>query len=191
MHIDESTFPLRTPRLLIRPLEPDDASRMVVFTKTNRDHLAPWEPQRTDYYFTVDYWAQEIAHAREEMQAGRALRMIMLDREQPDGPVVGRINYNNIVRGVFQATHLGYALDESSQGRGLMSEALMAANQYVFDTLGLHRIMANYMPNNTRSGTLLERLGFEKEGLARQYLQIAGRWEDHILTSILNPADSD
>ena len=49
--------------------------------------------------------------------------------------------------------------------------------------------MANYMPNNTRSGTLLERLGFEKEGLARQYLQIAGRWEDHILTSKLNPAD--
>jgi ribosomal-protein-alanine N-acetyltransferase len=191
MSFDESIFTVTTERLVIRPLVPDDAARMVAFATTNREHLAPWEPLRTDYYFTVNYWLQEIAHAREEMLADRALRMIMLLRAHPEGAVIGRINYNNIVRGVFQATHLGYALDESSQGQGLMSEALAATNQLMFDTLGLHRIMANYMPNNARSGTLLERLGFEKEGLARQYLQIAGRWEDHILTSRLNPADSE
>lgn len=48
---------------------------------------------------------------------------------------------------------------------------------------GLHRIMANYCPENVRSGKLLARLGFEQEGLARDYLYLNGRWRDHILTS--------
>jgi ribosomal-protein-alanine N-acetyltransferase len=56
----------------------------------------------------------------------------------------------------------------------------------MFDDLGLHRIMAGYLPHNKRSGKLLDRLGFEKEGLARKYLKINGRWEDHLLTSLIN-----
>jgi len=46
--------------------------------------------------------------------------------------------------------------------------------------------MAGYLPHNERSGKLLDRLGFEKEGLARKYLKINGRWEDHLLTSLIN-----
>jgi ribosomal-protein-alanine N-acetyltransferase len=69
-----------------------------------------------------------------------------------------------------------------------MREALLKANAYVFDSLGLHRIMANYMPSNERSAHVLDRLGFTREGLAKDYLKIDGRWEDHILTSLINPA---
>jgi ribosomal-protein-alanine N-acetyltransferase len=39
------------------------------------------------------------------------------------------------------------------------------------------------MPGNERSARLLQRLGFEQEGYAKRYLQIAGVWEDHVLTS--------
>jgi ribosomal-protein-alanine N-acetyltransferase len=67
-----------------------------------------------------------------------------------------------------------------------MFEALSLTNAYMFDDLGLHRIMAGYLPHNERSGKLLDRLGFEKEGLARKYLKINGRWEDHLLTSLIN-----
>jgi ribosomal-protein-alanine N-acetyltransferase len=49
--------------------------------------------------------------------------------------------------------------------------------------------MANYMPRNARSGDLLARLGFTVEGKASQYLQINGVWEDHVLTSRINPKD--
>jgi len=182
-------FPLTTERLIIRPLATDDVSRMVTFTRANREFLGPWEPTRSDYYFTEDYWQREIGHSLEEMAEERALRLIMLPLENPKGPVVGRINYNNIIRGVFQSTHLGYAIAETYEGKGLMFEALKAANAFMFDHLRLHRLMANYMPHNTRSGTLLKRLGFEKEGLARAYLKIAGKWEDHILTSKINSSD--
>lgn len=84
------------------------------------------------------------------------------------------------------ACYLGYSVDHSYQGRGVMYEALDTLIQMVFSQFGLHRIMANYMPRNERSGRLLQRLGFEKEGYAKDYLKIAGRWEDHILTSRTN-----
>ena len=67
-----------------------------------------------------------------------------------------------------------------------MYEALRAAIEYAFDTKKLHRIMANYMLANVRSGKLLRRLNFSVEGFARDYLRIAGKWEDHVLSALTN-----
>jgi ribosomal-protein-alanine N-acetyltransferase len=58
---------------------------------------------------------------------------------------------------------------------------------HAFGALGLHRMMASYMPRNRRSGTVLRRAGFVVEGYARAYLMINGRWEDHLMTAIVNP----
>jgi ribosomal-protein-alanine N-acetyltransferase len=70
-----------------------------------------------------------------------------------------------------------------------MHEALSAAIDHVFSQYRLHRIMANHRPENLRSGKLLTKLGFEREGLARAYLKINGTWADHVLTSRINPRD--
>lgn len=67
-----------------------------------------------------------------------------------------------------------------------MYEALTAAVKYTFEEMNLHRIMANYMPANERSGKLLRQLGFTLEGYARDYLLLEGGWRDHILTSLIN-----
>lgn len=186
MHESPSEIVLTTERVTIRLPRYSDVDRLVAFAVENRDHLAPWEPLRTDEYFTTSFWREEVESARRELLHGRGLRLIMLLHGDPRERIIGRINYNNIVRGVFQACHLGYALGAAAQGLGLMAEALQATNAFVFDELGLHRIMANHMPRNTRSSRLLMRLGFVEEGLARDYLQIAGRWEDHVLTSLIN-----
>jgi ribosomal-protein-alanine N-acetyltransferase len=97
------------------------------------------------------------------------------------------VNLNGIVRGVAWYCNLGYGLAENRQGRGIMREALQLAIQYGFKDLNLHRIQANYMPHNRRSGGLLRRLGFTVEGYARDYLYLNGAWEDHVLTSLTNP----
>ena len=68
-----------------------------------------------------------------------------------------------------------------------MFEALTAAIRYMQRTQHIHRIMANYMPHNQRSGDLLARLGFEKEGYAKNYLLIDGQWPDHVLTALTTP----
>src|SRR4029077_11941499 len=95
--------------------------------------------------------------------------------------------FSNIIRGPLQACFLGYALGERHQGTGVMTEALRLAIDYMFREMHIHRISANYMPHNTASAAVLKRLGFTVEGYSRDYLRIEGRWQDHILTSLLDP----
>ena len=101
--------------------------------------------------------------------------------------VIGSVSFTNVSRGALQGCWLGYSLDGREQGNGYMTEALRAAIPHAFRVLKLHRIMAGYMPRNRRSARVLRRLGFRVEGRARQYLLIAGRWEDHVLTSLVKP----
>ena len=107
------------------------------------------------------------------------------------GEIIALVSYTNLVSGAFQACHLGFSIAEKCQGQGLMEQMLAATNRYIFEHLDMHRIMANYMPENKRSARLLIRLGFEKEGLAKSYLKIAGQWRDHVLTAKINPGHGD
>jgi ribosomal-protein-alanine N-acetyltransferase len=118
----------------------------------------------------------------------RAVSHLLL-RGRLTGTVLGECNFTNIVRGPFQACFLGFSIGGRYEGRGLMHEALSAAIDHVFSQYRLHRIMANHRPENLRSGKLLTKLGFEREGLARAYLKINGEWADHVLTSRINPRD--
>jgi [ribosomal protein S5]-alanine N-acetyltransferase len=177
---------IETARLTLITPTRDDAARMLRYVEDNRSHLAPWEPLRSDEYYTLDYWSKDLASSVEEYKQGKSLRLTLLDRNSPSGPIQGHCIFSNIVRGPFQAAYLGYGLDHRAVGKGLMYEALTAAIKYAFDEMNLHRIMANYMPTNERSGKLLRRLGFTVEGYARDYLMLAGKWQDHILTALIN-----
>ncbi|MCP4504626.1 MAG: GNAT family N-acetyltransferase [Deltaproteobacteria bacterium] len=102
--------------------------------------------------------------------------------------LVGLIHFSNVVRGVFQACNLGFSLDHAYVSQGFMHEALDCAQAIVFDEWGLHRVMANHLPENMRSANVLEKLGFGEEGHAKSYLKINGAWRDHVLRSKLNPS---
>ena len=176
-------IPGRRVRLAI--LTPDEAALVQVFLRENREHLAPWEPVRDQAAFELPAIREKLNKSALDYQAGNGFHFAVI--EQSTGKMIGTCNFSNIVRGVFQACHLGYAIAASHEGKGLMSEAVDIGIRYMFETVGLHRIMANYMPRNERSAKLLLRMGFEKEGYAKAYLKIAGVWEDHILTSKINP----
>ena len=175
---------LYTDRLQVRLLEPHEADLMVRFRNENRDHLEPWEPLRRLDFFTEGFWENHLRLTLRDFRESASACFVLLSPSEDE--VLGVCNYTNIVRGTFQSCQLGYALADKHQRKGLMFEALSMTNAYMFDDLGLHRIMAAYLPHNERSGNLLNRLGFEKEGLARKYLKINGRWEDHLLTSLIN-----
>lgn len=182
-------FPdLPTPRLTVRLARPGMQAAMARFLRENfAGHLDRWSPPATTAFFTELFWKERLATAVEEFHAGRAVRFVLQEGASPEDPILGACNYTNIIRGPLLACHLGYQLARSSEGRGLMTEALHATNAFVFDELRLHRIMANYRPENERSARLLDRLGFAREGLARDYLFIDGAWRDHILAALTNP----
>ncbi|MBA3805679.1 MAG: GNAT family N-acetyltransferase [Acidobacteria bacterium] len=180
-------FPLiETERVLLTLPSEDGASRMLAFFEENREHLEKWSPVPPALYYMEDFWRERLVQARSEFEQDQSMKLVLFERHAPAGPVIGVCNFSNFVRGPFQACYLGYSLDHRFEGRGLMLEALKAATQYAFETLRLHRIMANYVPLNERSGRLLRRLGFVVEGYAHDYLLINGRWQDHILTSLTN-----
>jgi ribosomal-protein-alanine N-acetyltransferase len=181
---------LTTARLTVRLAQPGIEAAMTRFLETNyAGHLDRWSPPAVAGYFTEDFWAERLAAAVDDFAADRAVRFVIQPAAAPlDGPVIGSCNYTNIVRGAFQACHLGYQIGRAHEGQGLMAEALRATNAYMFEAIRLHRVMANFRPENARSRRLLERLGFVEEGLARAYLYIDNDWRDHVLTSLVNPA---
>lgn len=177
---------LRTERLIVRLAEIDDVPAIVQFFTENRAHLAPSRPTMDPPFFTEGFWRAQVFAARAEFDADRSVRLFLFDAAEP-GVVAGSVNFTNMVRGGAQLCALGYGLARTYEGKGLMTEALRTAIRYVFDDLNFHRIQANYVPRNERSGRLLRRLGFMVEGYARDFIMLNGVWEDHILTSLVNP----
>ena len=185
---------LESPRLALRLARPGMQGAMARFLGENfPGHLDRWSPPPAPGFFGEAFWAERLAASVDEFHADRAVRFVMQARlagraPPDDAPILGTINYTNIVRGAFHACHLGYQVARAHEGRGLMAEALRATNEFMFDVMRLHRIMANFRPENERSGRLLARLGFVREGLARDYLFIDGAWRDHVLTALTHPA---
>ncbi|SRR5579883_586671 len=177
---------LSTHRLLVRLATSRDVREIVRYYRLNRLFLAPFEPTRSDAFFTEDFWRGQVERNLIEFNYNQSLRLFVFEQERPE-VVVGIINFTQFFHGPFHACVMGYSLAEAKQGKGYMLESANVAIQYVFNELNMHRISANYMPRNQRSGNLLRKLGFVVEGYARDYLLINGTWEDHILTSLINP----
>jgi [ribosomal protein S5]-alanine N-acetyltransferase len=176
---------LQTSRTRIRLADEADALKLLQYRVENRDHLAPWEPLRESDYYTLSHCIQSIADGREHARLDRSYPLIAFDIDEQT--ILATFTFANIVRGAFQACHLGYGVAARAQGKGLMREVLEPGIEWAFGELGLHRVMANYLPRNERSAKLLAQLGFEREGYAKRYLQIAGVWEDHVLTARMCP----
>ena len=174
-----------TQRLLIRLGNREDVPAIIKYYTDNKDFLTPFYPTWSEYFFAETYWNREVEIALQEFMQRQSLRLLIFSQNEPK--IIGIINFRNFIWGAAQFCTVGYSLAEKEQGKGYMTEALQASIDYVFGELNIHRIMANYMPHNQSSGKLLSRLGFVVEGYARDYLLINGQWQDHILTSLINP----
>lgn len=101
-----------------------------------------------------------------------------------DGQLIGTCGYHNWNRRYFRA-EIGYDLSPARWGRGYMREALQAVIQNGFGRMGLHRIEALVYTENVRSLKLLQKLGFQQEGVLRDYFYLDGRFYDHCLLALL------
>jgi ribosomal-protein-alanine N-acetyltransferase len=156
------------------------------FYRRNAAHFAPWDPPQPDDHASLERVTQSLGEGKQAFEAGVSHRWWLVLRESPQA-VIGSVHLSNIVRGSHHGCQLGYAIDETYQGHGLMHEALRATIDAAFSlAVQLHRIQAAVRPENRRSIALLERLGFRDEGLARDYLYIDGAWRDHRIFALTN-----
>lgn len=171
-------------RFVIRMATLTDDQKLLNYRLKNKRHLAPFEPKRDISHYQLISVQLYLAEIEKTMTSKKSLNFLIIDSHKDI--VIGVINFSNIIPQPFNACYLGYSLDKDHQGQGIMTQALKVSIDYMFYEKKLHRIMVNYMPNNERSRAVLERLGFEKEGYAKSYLEINGEWADHVLTAKTN-----
>jgi ribosomal-protein-alanine N-acetyltransferase len=178
---------IETERLTVRLPQAADVPEIIRYYRDNREHLQPFSPTFASDFLDEAMWLEQVRIRTREHAEGESFRAFLFARAAP-GRIVGNLNLTQVHRGALQSCVMGYNLARDEQGKGYMTEAVKGAVAFAFEKWRLHRVNANHMPRNARSAAVLRRCGFEVEGLAPAYLLIDGKWEDHVLTAIVNPA---
>ncbi|MER7178156.1 GNAT family protein [Streptomyces hyaluromycini] len=167
---------LLLPGVILRPIAVGDAKALCAAYVGNRRHLEPWEPLRPESFFTVEGQTERIDGLLGQAADGLLAPWIMESAE--DGRIVGAITLSGISLGPFCSSYVGYWVAGDQQGRGLATAALERVCEIARDVVGLHRIEASTLIENTTSQRVLKKCGFETIGDAPQYLHINGEWRD-------------
>lgn len=178
---------LRGERIYLRSFVMGDAEARLQLQLENRNFFEAFAMARSSDFYTLEAQEQLI----ESYAAGQKNDLdyhfgIFL---QDSDALIGTINLFQVLRGSLQSAFIGYFLHEEYNGKGYTTEAVKLLVNYAFEKLNLHRIEAGVMPHNVGSIRVLEKSGFHKEGLAIKNVKINGKWEDHQLLAIINPAD--
>jgi [ribosomal protein S5]-alanine N-acetyltransferase len=177
MH-DFSTLHLTTARLHLRPLQPVDAEPLFAIF-SNAEVMRFW---------STGPWPS-VAHSREliekdckELAAGEHIRLGLFMNVGDE--LIGTCSLFNFDAQCRRA-EIGYALQPSIWGQGLVQEAVSVVLAYGFATLNLNRVEADIDPRNTVSARSLERLGFQQEGLLRERWIVGNEVSDSALYGLL------
>lgn len=170
-------------RIYLRPPIFGDHLAWATLREASRGFLSPWEPTWASDDLTRAAYRRRVKRYQREAAEDQCYSFLLF--RSGDHALLGGVTLSNVRRGVTQASSLGYWMGEPHAGRGFMREAVSVLVPHAFGPLRLHRIEAACMPSNGRSIGLLERLGFQREGLARRYLMINGVWQDHLLYALL------
>ena len=176
---------VETERLTLRLPLHSDFRDWASLRAESRDFLTPWEPAWSAEHLGRKAFANRVYWAARAEAAGTALPFFLIERVT--GRVLGAITLDNIRRGPAQAGTLGYWIGARYARQGFMREAIAAVVDHAFGPMDLSRIEAACLPENAASRGVLEKSGFKYEGVAQSYLQINGRWRNHVLYANLRP----
>ncbi len=174
-----SRISIVTPRMVLRLPEHRDFRAWAALRDESEGFLAPWEPLWSDDHLTRSAFTARVRWAARSHARGSALPLFLI--RQQDAALLGAITLDHIRRGPSQSGTIGYWIGQRHARQGYMREAIQALVHHAFTVLDLSRIEAACLPENAASRAVLERSGFKYEGVAQSYLQINGRWRNHVL----------
>ena len=174
---------LRGENIYLRAPRRRDQRQWMDVRRVSREFLQPWEPTWPTDGAEKAAFRRRLRRFTEDWHSGDSYPFFILHRETDD--LLGGITLSNLRRGVTQAATVGYWMGLPYARHGHMAEAVSLVLDYAFDDLRLHRVEAACLVHNEPSSNLLLKIGFTEEGVARQYLCIDGRWQDHRTFGIL------
>ncbi len=171
---------LQTPRLILRSLTIDDAPAIFDYaTDPEVSRYTLWEPHKTlndSISFIQDYAFKRYADGHPEPFG-------MIQKEQPD-IVIGTIGCF-WVSPRHRSMELAYAIGRKYWGKGLVVEAGHALLKYVFSQFDVERLQCRCKVENLASARVMEKLGFQKEGVLRSEVFHRNIFWDMHYTSLL------
>ena len=173
----KGTLPLRTPRLLLRPVRVEDAA----------DMFQNWagDPEVARYLSWETHKSEADSRAYlESMTAGYARPGVYDWGIVFEETLVGTIGVPRMSEADLNC-EVGYCLGRRWWGRGIATEALRAVIDFLFAQVGFHRIAAVHDPENPASGRVMQKAGMSREGMLRQSAWLKGRFVDTVVYSIL------
>lgn len=169
--------PLVSERTILEPIAPSMHRKLFRAVEDSRSFLEPWLPW-VPYNDSVEASLRYAEACEADWLNGTALRFSIRLRDQPD--LIGAITLESI-SDLHRSGDLGYWLRPTVTGRGLMTEAGTLLLEFAYTRVGFHRIRCAAATENTKSQRVIERLGFQKEGIARDAERIFGRWVTHVV----------
>ena len=170
---------IETERMTLRLPQHGDFRAWTMLRDQSAPFLTPWEPVWAADHLSRKAFTSRIHWANRATSQGTALPLLLTRRE--DAALLGAITLDNIRRGPSQAGTLGYWIGQAHARQGYMREAILSVVHHAFTVMDLSRVEAACLPENAASRGVLEKCGFKYEGVAQSYLQIAGRWRNHVL----------
>lgn len=168
-------FQLNTERLALRNLTPENTEEMLDYYIRNEEHLRQYEPTRDSSFYTYEGQKEILTESFRQFIDGTSIDLGIFKDEK----LIGKIKLSNIVYGILRNAFVGYSIDKEHQGKGYMKEALNTVCSYAFEEMGLHRLEASTLMDNSRSQGVLKACGFNELGISEKYLYINGEWRDH------------
>jgi ribosomal-protein-alanine N-acetyltransferase len=168
-----------TERMILRPPVHADYRGWAHLREESATFLKPWEPSWSTDHLTRKAFLNRVYWANRSVTQGTAIPLFLERRS--DNRILGAITLDNIRRGPAQAGTIGYWIGAPYARSGFMREALTALVHHAFEVIDLSRLESACLPENTASRGLLEKCGYKYEGVAQSYLQINGRWRNHVL----------
>ena len=168
-------FQLNTERLTLRNLTPENTEEMLDYYIRNEEHLRQYEPTRDSSFYTYEGQKEILTESFRQFIDGTSIDLGIFKDEK----LIGKIKLSNIVYGILRNAFVGYSIDKEHQGKGYMKEALNTVCSYAFEYMGLHRLEASTLMDNSRSQGVLKACGFNELGISEKYLYINGEWRDH------------
>ncbi|TQR23972.1 GNAT family N-acetyltransferase [Bacillus safensis] len=170
--------------IYLRDFIEEDAEALTTLEYENREFFQPFTSLRKENFYTISEQLKRIQMYQKGRKKDETYAKGIFHRDT--NQLIGTITLSGIVRDVIQSAWLGYSLDQKQNGKGYTTEAISLMLDEAFQILGLHRIEAGVQPHNLGSIRVLEKAGFQKEGLSRQNVKINGEWKDHYLFAILS-----
>ena len=165
--------------VMLRPGVAADFEAWQALREASREHLIRWEENWTPAQASQAAFKRRLAAYQHEARRGGGLSLLSF--RQADGALVGGATLTNIRYGASRSAILGYWVGAPFVRKGYGAAGLKALAAHAFDRIGLNRLVAACQPENIASQKLLERCGFNREGLARNYLRINVESRHHLI----------